>query len=137
MGVYQKQSWRNGPIQEMAKNSTQASIKWVVKNLGDWVEDYNRNMVHSICEEAGVTGRKSNHSLRVTGATTLFAAGVPERVIRSRTEHSSLDALRKYERVSEKQEEAISKILTGTSENYSKAVLQDSSRELKSEKPSS
>ena len=102
------------------KNSAQAS-KWAMKNLGDWVKDHNR--------------KNSNHSLRVMGATTLFAAGVPERVIQSRTGHSSLDALRKYERVYEKQEEAISKILTGTSENHDKAVLQDSSRELKSEKP--
>ena len=94
---------------------------------------FPRNMVHSICEEAGVTGRKSNHSVWVMGTTTLFAAGVPERVIQSRTGRSSLDALRKYERVSEKQEKAISKILTGTSEHYDKEVLQDSSRELKSE----
>ena len=65
------------------------------------------------------------------GATTLFAARVPERVIQSCTGHSSLDVLRKYERVSEKQEEAIFKILTGSSENYDKEVLQDPSRELK------
>ena len=75
-------------------------------------------MVHSIYEEAGVTGWKSNHSLRVMGATTLFAAGVPERVIQSCTGHSSLNALRKYERVSDKQEGAISKILTGTSQKF-------------------
>ena len=37
-----------------------------------------QNLVHSICEEAGVTGQKSNHSLWAMGATTLFAAGVPE-----------------------------------------------------------
>ena len=61
---------------------------------------------------------------------------MPERVIQSCTGHSSLDALRKYERVSEKQKEAISKIFTGISESYDKEVLQDSSKELKSEKPS-
>ena len=44
--------------------------------------------------------------------------------------HSSLDALRKYERVSLVQEEAIMKILTAASENFDKAVLQDSSRKL-------
>ncbi len=50
-------------------------------------------MVSEICEEAGVNGKKTNHSLRVTCATSLYAAGVPEKVIQSRTGHSSLESL--------------------------------------------
>ena len=32
---------------------------------------------------------KTNHSLRATGATALFSAGVPERLIRDVTGHQS------------------------------------------------
>ena len=76
------------------------------------------NMVKTMCDEAGVDGKKLNHCLRVAGATTLFAAGVPERVIQGRTGHTSIDALRKYERVIEKQELTVSKILTGEVDLY-------------------
>lgn len=66
-------------------------------------------MVSSMCEEAGVTGEKSNHSLRVAGTCALFDAGVPERIIQGWTGHRSLKALRMYERVTDKQEEKVSK----------------------------
>ncbi len=77
-----------------------------------------RNMVRDLCEEAGIEGKKTNHSLRVSGAINLYAAGVPEKVIQSRTGHSSLEALRKYERISIEQEEAVSKILIGESVSF-------------------
>ena len=51
---------------------------------------------------------KTNHSLRVAGASCLFDAGVPERTIQG---HRSLDALRIYERVTEEQNLAVSRIL--------------------------
>ena len=70
------------------------------------------------CLDAGIKGQKTNHSLRVSGTTSLFAAGVPERVIQSRTGHSSLEALRKYERVTIDQEKAVSKILSGETTSY-------------------
>ena len=66
------------------------------------------------------SGKKTNHSLRVAGATSLFAAGVPERVIQGRTGHVSIEALRKYERVTENQELAVSKILTGEKDVFEK-----------------
>ena len=59
-------------------------------------------MVSSVCEEAGVTGKKNNHSLRVAGTCALFDAGVPERIIQGRTGHRSLEALRMYERVTDR-----------------------------------
>ena len=43
-------------------------------------------MVSTMCDEAGISGKK-NHSLRVSGATSLFDAGVSERVIQQRTGH--------------------------------------------------
>ena len=72
-----------------------------------------------MCEEAGATGEKSNHSLRVAGTCALLDAGVPERIIQGRTGHRSLEALRMYERVTDKQEEKVSKILSGSVDKFS------------------
>ena len=60
-----------------------------------------QKMVCNVCEDAGIKGKKTNHSLRVSGTIGLFAAGVPERIIQSRTRHSLPEALRKYEQVTE------------------------------------
>ena len=51
------------------------------------------SMVKDMCAEVGITGRKTNHSLRATGATELFQAHVPERLIQQRTGHHSVEAL--------------------------------------------
>ena len=62
-----------------------------------------------------VFAKKSNHSLRATGATEMFAANVPEKLIQSRTGHRSLEALRLYERPTQEQQQAVSNVLTGRS----------------------
>ena len=64
-------------------------------------------MVPDMCSDAGLVGKKTNHSLRVSGATSLFEAGVPERVIQQRTGQRSLLSLQMYERVSGGQEKAV------------------------------
>ena len=76
------------------------------------------NIVKDMCSEAGLEGKKTNHSLRVAGATCLFEAGVPERVIQKRTGHRCLQSLREYERVSNKQEMAVSRVLSGEVDHY-------------------
>ena len=48
-------------------------------------------MLKDMCSEAGITGHKTNHSLRATGTSELFAAGVPEIIIKERTGHHSLE----------------------------------------------
>ena len=48
-----------------------------------------------MCESVGVKG-KTNHSLGATGATRLFEANVPEKLIKERNGHRSADALRLY-----------------------------------------
>ena len=63
-----------------------------------------------MCNEAGIVG-KTNHSLRASGATTLFQNSVPEKIIQKVTGHRSLEALRDYENVSVEQHEQVSKIL--------------------------
>ena len=81
-----------------------------------------QSMVKDMCAEAGVKGNKTNHSLRAAGATQLFAAGVPEKVIQQRTGHKSLDALRRYENTSEHQYRNASAILSHSKHSWQPAA---------------
>ena len=58
----------------------------------------------------GVQG-KTNHSLRATGATRLFEANVPEKLIQERTGHKSVDALRLYEHTFVRQQKSVSAVI--------------------------
>ena len=70
------------------------------------------------------SGHKTNPSLRAPGATELYEAEVPEKIIQERTGHPLLDSLRIYERTSDKQQRAVSNIQLSTSETtYSKLTL--------------
>ena len=60
-----------------------------------------------MCREAGISEK---HSLRATGVSALFNAGVPEKLIKDVTGHQS-NALHLYERPSLEQRQAISKVL--------------------------
>ena len=73
-------------------------------------------MVSEMCKLASIPGHHSNHSLRATGATQLYTAGVPEKIIQKRTGHRSVECLRSYKRTSEKQQHAVSKILSASTE---------------------
>ena len=42
-------------------------------------------MVKEMCSKGGVSGRKTNHSLRATGVSDQYQAGVPEKVIQERS----------------------------------------------------
>ena len=53
----------------------------------------------NMCSEAGISGHKTNHSLRATAATEMFRCGAPEKLIQERTGHRSIEALRSYERL--------------------------------------
>ena len=66
--------------------------------------------MESMCSDAGIPGKKTNHSLRETGATALFNEGVPERVIRDVTGHRS-NALLTYQRPTLEQKQEASSIL--------------------------
>ena len=79
-------------------------------------------MVSKMCTEAGISGNKSNHSLRVSGATSLFS-GVPERIIQQRTGHRSVEALRPYERVTDQQNVSVSRILSGEVDQFDTSTL--------------
>ena len=55
--------------------------------------NYLGSLVKEVCKEAGIEGEKSNHSLRVTGATRMWEANVPEKLIQQRTGHRSSEKL--------------------------------------------
>ena len=67
------------------------------------------NMVEEMCLEAGIES-KTNQSLRVTGAS-MFRSNVQVKIIQNVTGHRSLEALRKYEKTSDDQHQAVSKIM--------------------------
>ena len=62
-------------------------------------------------KRAGFTGYFTIHSLRATTATRLFSAGIDERLIMSRTGHSSTEGVRAYKRTSMQLYELTSDVL--------------------------
>ena len=69
--------------------------------------------VQNMCQEAGVEGYKTNHSLRVTAATCLFHEGKDEQLIMARTGHHSTDGVQTYKRTSMEQHKELSDALQG------------------------
>ena len=68
-------------------------------------------MVRQMCKLAGITGHKTNHSLRATASTCLFHAGIDEQLIMERTGYRSIEGVRSYKRTSEEQVEELSDVL--------------------------
>ena len=64
------------------------------------------SFISEMYTEVGIP-HKTNHSLRATGATTLFQNKVPEKIIQKTTGHRSLEALRKYEHTLTEQHQAV------------------------------
>ena len=75
-------------------------------------------MVKSICDEEGLGGYKTNHSLRSTAAIRLYEADVDEQLITEITGHSS-SAVRNYKRTSDSKRGKKCSIVQGTMENAS------------------
>ena len=68
-----------------------------------------------MCEEAHVTEWKTSHSLRASGASAMFTAEVPEKMIKSVNGHKSSKALAIYEWPNIQQQQALSGKLVGYS----------------------
>ena len=81
------------------------------------------SMLKDMCAEARIPGMFTNHSLRAYGATTLYNANVPKKLIQERTGHRSIKALRQYERTSESQMMEVSNIISSTSDNVQAPIL--------------
>lgn len=69
-------------------------------------------MMKEMCKEAEFDKSFTNHSLRAYGATKMYQAKVPEKLIQQRTGHRSLEGLRRYERNSVAQLVDISNVLS-------------------------
>ena len=69
-----------------------------------------QEVVKNLLKNAKLDGFFTNHSLRRSGTTRLFQAGVSRKLIKEFTGHSS-DAVDKYSITSEEQRESISKII--------------------------
>ena len=72
-----------------------------------------QTMVKQICEKVGIQD-KTNHSLTVTEASRMYECHVPEKLIKERTGHRSIDALRVYECESLTQQQAVSSVVAST-----------------------
>ena len=101
-------------LQPLSNTPTDPYVAWF-KNVPVGKNTLGR-MMKSMCEKAGISEGYTNHSLRAYGATKLFQAQVPEKLIQQRTGHRSLDALRQYERTSPSQLLDVSNVMSGTSD---------------------
>ena len=64
-----------------------------------------------MCNAAGISGFKTNHSLRATAATRLYQSGVDEQLGMERTGNCSIDGIRSYKRTADFQRENVYDIL--------------------------
>ena len=79
--------------------------------------------VSNMCKECGIQGFRTNHSLRATAATRLYASGVDEQLVMERTGHRSIEGIRSYKRTSSEQQQAVSDILTNTKKHCSDVAI--------------
>lgn len=70
-----------------------------------------RKTVSRLCELAGISGNKTNHSLCVTAATQLYRSGIDKQLVLEQMGHRSLKGVHSYKRRSTSQKEEASDIL--------------------------
>ena len=103
-------------LQPLDYTPTDPSAPWLyASSVG---EHKLGGIVKDMFTEIGISG-KSNHSLRATGASVLFQANVPEKIIQERTGHRSVKALRLYERTTGEQHRQVSHILSNQTQQPS------------------
>ncbi len=68
-------------------------------------------IIPQMCKEAGIEGRKTGHSGKVTCATALYRQDFSDQLIKERTGHRSLEALHKYKRTGPDQQYKVSMAL--------------------------
>lgn len=71
-------------------------------------------LIPEMCKAAGIPGRKTGHSGKVTCATTLYHQNFSDQLIKERTGHRSLEALHKYKRTGSDQQYDVSMALLPT-----------------------
>lgn len=68
-------------------------------------------IIPQMCQAAGIQGRKTGHSGKVTCATMLYQQNFSDQLIKERTGHRSLEALHKYKRTGSDQQMQVSMAL--------------------------
>ena len=68
-------------------------------------------LIPEMCKAAGIQGRKTGHSGKVTCATTLYHQNFSDQLIKERRGHRSLEALHKYKRTGSDQQHEVSMAL--------------------------
>ena len=63
-------------------------------------QNYLADIVSKICHNAGLTGYRTNHSLRISAASRFYQKGVEEQLIQEQTGHCS-NAVRGYKRTTD------------------------------------
>lgn len=79
--------------------------------------------VSNMCKECEIQGFRTNHSLRATAATRLYASGVDKQLVMEQTGHWSIEGIRSYKRTSSEQQQAVSDILTNTKKYCSDVAI--------------
>ena len=72
-----------------------------------------QSMVRQVCEQGGIPGFFTNHSLRATAATRLYHNDIDEQIIQEVTGHRSV-AMREYKRTCDEQKFIASVCIMGT-----------------------
>ena len=72
--------------------------------------DYIAIFLFRLCEEAGLDGFFTNHSLRATAATRMYTSGLEEQKVCEVTGHKS-NAVRAYKRTTDDQHKVRSKVI--------------------------
>ena len=75
-------------------------------------------MMSSICSAAGISGYKTNHSLRATSASRLYQTGIDQQLIMERTGHRSIEGVRSYKITNMDQEKTVSNVLQQESSHH-------------------
>ena len=82
--------------------------------------------ISRMCDAAGITGFKSNHSLRATLATKLYQSVVDEQLVIEWTGHRSSKGVRNYKRTSNEQQQTTSDILNNLVTKLCNSTINDS-----------
>ena len=107
-------------LRPLSEAPTDASAPWYAAvPVG---KDTLQNKLSNMCKQAGISGKKTNHSLRAASAIQMYDSGVPEKLIQERTGHQSLEALRMYERTNAEQHQAVSAVLSGPCSSFHQQV---------------
>ena len=89
-------------------------------------------MLPSLSAESKCGTKYTNHSLRATAATRMFAGLVPEKLVAEKTGHRSLKALRSYERTDTRMQMAIDAVISNTTNKFAVQESQSEPELMKS-----